>query len=248
VNPTPVIVFDNVSFAYDGVTVLEDVSLSIEKNDFVWIVGPNGGGKTTLLKLILGLLPPSQGKVSIFGLRPSQARSRIGYMPQHVQVDPRFPVTVMDVVLMGRLGNGTKFGRYNKADKEAAVRALADVGLDNLRDRHFSALSGGQQRRLLVARSLSSNPDILLLDEPMANLDFVVEKELYNLLVKLNQDRTVVMVSHDPSLVTHDVKNVVCVNRRVAIHPTFEVDSRMMGDLYRGKVRMVRHDQHTEKE
>ena len=247
-NPTPVIVFDNVNFAYDGATVLEDVSLSIEKNDFVWVVGPNGGGKTTLLRLILGLLQPTRGKVTIFGLRPSQARSKIGYMPQHAQVDLRFPVTVMDVALMGRLGNGTKFGRYGKADKEAAGKALEDVGLYELRDRHFSALSGGQQRRLLVARSLASDPDILLLDEPMANLDFIVEKELYSLLIKLNQDRTVVMVSHDPSLVTQDVKNVVCVNRRVAIHPTFEVDSRMMGDLYRGKVRMVRHDRHTNKE
>jgi zinc transport system ATP-binding protein len=238
----PVIVFENVTFAFAQAPVLEDVNLAIEGGDFVWIVGPNGGGKTTLLKLILGLLHPDQGRIKIFGMRPRQARTRIGYMPQSAQVDSRFPVSVMDVVLMGRLGNGRTFGPYSGADKDAAAKALSDVGLYELRNRHFAALSGGQQRRLLVARALACAPDILLLDEPMANLDLIVEKEILGLLHRLSAELTVIMASHDPALVAQDVKSVVCVNRKVAIHPTHEIDGEMMGDLYRGKMRMVRHD------
>ena len=237
----PVIQVEKVAFAYDGNTVLEDVDLTIGDREFIWIVGPNGGGKTTLLKLMLGLLQPSRGKVRVFGKPPRQARALMGYMPQHAQLDLKFPVSALDVVLMGRLGNGNKFGPFRKSDRSAAMEVLEEVGLGQFADRHFAALSGGQQRRLLIARALAANPKLLLLDEPTANLDLLVVKELYELLHRLNRQFTVVMVSHDPAFVSQSVEHVICVNRRVAVHPTTAVDDEILSELYHGQVRLVRH-------
>ena len=145
-------------FSYDGHPVLEDVNLSIPQGDFVSVVGPNGGGKTTLLKLVLGLLRPSQGEVRVFGAPPEQATRRIGYMPQQTQLDPQFPATVMDVALMGRLGHGRPFGPYSKKDKEVVSGALDQVGLYDLHKKAFSSISGGQRQRLFIARALACEP------------------------------------------------------------------------------------------
>jgi len=238
----PVIALEHVSFSFGAAPVLEDVTLTVEAGDFLWVVGPNGGGKTTLVRLILGLLQPDSGRIRVFGQRPKQALGRIGYMPQSAEIDARFPVSAGDVVLMGRLGSGRVFGAYSRQDKEAAAKALGAVGLSDVRDRHFAELSGGQQRRVLIARALACEPEILILDEPLANLDVVVEKEIQELLRRLRENLTILMVSHDPALVSQDVQTVVCVNRRVAIHPTFEVEGALLGDLYRGTVRVVRHD------
>ncbi len=240
----PVITFDDVSFAYNGDIVLDQVNLSIAPKEFVWIVGPNGGGKTTLVKLLLGLLSPRKGKVRVFGRAPSTVRPRLGYMPQHARLDPKFPVTVFDVALMGRIGSGIRFGRYNRADKKAALVALEQVGLADLRTRALDELSGGQQRRLLIARALASEPELLVLDEPMANLDALVEKELNKLLRRLNQHLTIVMVSHDPAFVSGYVERVVCVKKQVHVHPTSSMDSEFIRELYGAPVRLVRHDVH----
>jgi zinc transport system ATP-binding protein len=238
----PVINIEDLTFSYDGTAVLENVKLQIEPRDFACLVGPNGGGKTTLLKLILGLLAPTRGQVTVFGGRPELARHRIGYMPQHVQVDPRFPVTVSDVVLMGRLGAAETFGPYRRAQRQAAGRAIDEVGLTDLRHRPFGALSGGQRQRALIARALATQPDLLLLDEPTANLDVAAEHGLYELLSRLNQRLTIVMVSHDLGFVSEFVKNVVCVKRRVVVHPTSKVTGEVIQELYGIGVRMVRHD------
>jgi len=232
-NNNPIISADNLSFSYNGETVLENVNLAINKNDFVWIVGPNGGGKTTLLKLILGLLKPK--------------RRYIGYMPQHISLDSQFPVNVLDVVLMGRLGNGKTVGPFRAADKEIAVEVLQQVGLHQFRQKPFSELSGGQQRRLLIARALVSRPKILLLDEPTANLDANSEKDLYELLRKLNKDLTIILVSHDPAFVSDFVKRAVCVNREVHEHPTTAVSGLYVSEFYGGERRMVQHNRHIEK-
>jgi zinc transport system ATP-binding protein len=239
-----VITIEGLTFGYNGAPVLEDVNLTINQKEFVWVVGPNGGGKTTLLKLMLGLLRPARGMVRVFGQSPRQARPRIGYMPQYVQLDPQFPVDVLDIVLMGRLGNGVRWGPHRKHDKEAAAQALREVGLWEKHGHSFSTLSGGQQRRLLIARALACEPDLLLLDEPTANLDLVFERELFELLRKLNQRLTIVMVSHDPAFVSQFVERVVCVNRKVAVHPTSEMEEEIMNELYGRRVRMVRHDQY----
>jgi zinc transport system ATP-binding protein len=241
--PEPIISIENLWFSYNRALVLEDVNLAINEREFVWIVGPNGGGKTTLLKLMLGLLKPARGSVHVFGESPQQARRRLGYLPQQVHLDPLFPVNVTDVVLMGRLGNGHTIGPYRQVDRQAADRALQEVGLWEVRKQTVAALSGGQLRRLLIARALAGEPELLLLDEPTANLDLAVAEELYELLRVLNQHLTIVMVSHDPAFVSQFVKRVVCVKRKISVHPTCDMDEKIMDELYGRRVRMVRHDQ-----
>ncbi len=238
----PVIELEHVSFSYDGFPVLEDINLTVEEHDFLSIVGPNGGGKTTLLKLILGLLKPVNGTVHVFGKNPVKARSRIGYMPQYSSLDPLFPVTVMDVVLMGRLGNGKLLGAYKRTDKKAAAEALRELEVYEMKNRPFSALSGGQRQRVLLARALVSDPELLLLDEPTANVDAVIENELFDLLNRLNEKITIALVTHDLGFVSSYVKRVACVSRRVVVHPTSEITGEMINEIYGRDVQMVRHD------
>lgn len=240
----PTIVFENVSFSYGGPPVLEAVNLAIERTEFACIVGPNGGGKTTLVKLALGLLKPDTGTVRLFGKPPGAVRSHVGYMPQHVHLDPKFPVSVIDVVLMGRLGNGQSFGPYRRQDKLAARKALREVGLFDERDQPFATLSGGQQRRLFIARAIACEPELLLLDEPTANLDPRVEQELYQVLSELNQRMAVVIVSHDMTFVSQFVERVICVKRGVHIHPTSAIEDGTLSEVFGTDLRMVRHDKH----
>jgi zinc transport system ATP-binding protein len=237
-----VIKLENVSFSYDGLLVLQDVNLTVGERDFLAIVGPNAGGKTTLLKLVLGLLKPTSGTVQVFGHNPEKDRVHVGYMPQHASLDLLFPVSVLDVVLMGRLGNRNRLGFYRKEDRDAAVEALQRVEMEEIRNRPFSALSGGQQQRVLIARALASNPRLLLLDEPTANIDVAVETELFEILHELNDAITIVLVTHDLGFVSCYVKNVACVNRRVVVHPTSEITGEMINEIYGSHVHMVRHD------
>lgn len=245
--PEIVLKLENVSFGYNSKPVLENASLSVADREFVWVVGPNGGGKTTLVKLILGLLHPKSGTIRVFGRSPEAARRRIGYMPQQAQLDLRFPVTALDVALMGRLYNGVARGSYSSSDRAIAEQALEVVGLENTAPVPLRELSGGQQRRLLIARALACRPDLLILDEPTANLDRKVERELFELLKKLNQQLAIIMVSHDPAFVSDFVEQVVCVNRTVAVHPTTDRHHEFIDELYRD-VRMVRHDRHADEE
>jgi zinc transport system ATP-binding protein len=233
---------EDVHFSYDDRPIIEGAHLHVEKYDFVVIVGPNGGGKTTLLKLVLGLLHPSKGEVRVFGGTPESARPRMGYVAQYMNIDPSFPVNVMDVVLMGRLGKSMRIGPYRKADKEAARQALREVEMSELRHRPFSALSGGQRQRVLIARALASEPDLLLLDEPTSNLDVHVERQIFELLAELNKRLTVVLVSHNLQFVSRFVKNVVCVKRKVVMHPTCEITDDELKEFFGEDYIMVRHD------
>jgi zinc transport system ATP-binding protein len=242
VEPTPALAIDNLSFAYDGRIVLEEVSLRLPRLDFASIVGPNGSGKTTLVKLILGLLRPTSGSLQVLGETPVKARPRIGYLPQYSNPDPSFPITVSDVVKMGRLNASRRFGPYSRADHEAARAALDEVGLAHFGERLYATLSGGERQRVLVARALASGPELLLLDEPDAGLDQRFEHELHDLLCTLNRHLTVLLVSHDLGFVSSFVKTVICVNREVKVHPTSEIDGRIISEIYGGDVRMVRHD------
>ncbi len=241
-NPHPIQI-DNMGFAYGPVGILEQVNLTINDRDFISVVGPNGGGKTTLLKILLGLLEPQTGAVSVFGKTPEMGRKWIGYLPQHASLDPKFPVTATDVVLLGRLGKTRTLGFYTKADHEAARSMLSRVGMDKLSNRPLAALSGGQRQRVLIARALVSEPRLLLLDEPTSSLDDYVERELYDLLQELNRDLTIVVVSHDIAFVSRYVEKVVCVNRQVHIHPVGEINESIIHDMYGEHVHMVRHDQ-----
>ncbi|HSO23049.1 MAG TPA: ABC transporter ATP-binding protein [Chondromyces sp.] len=239
---SPVIEIDDLSFRFDGgPLVLENVNLRIEAGDFASIIGPNGGGKTTLVKLIIGLFKPTTGTVRVFGGPPGKARPRIGYMPQHAMMDPRFPVRAVDVVMMGRLGRGFRIATYAGADRKAANAALETVGLGASGGRPFSDLSGGQRQRILLARALVTDPELLLLDEPAANLDQKVEQDFFDLLKELNRHLTIVLVSHDLGFVAGFVRTVICVHREVDVHPTSELDGRRISEIYGGDVRMVHH-------
>ncbi len=231
---------DQVSFAYTQRTILENVSLAVGRHDFASIVGPNGGGKTTLLKLILGLIAPDSGNIRVFGKSPEQARHKIGYMPQYAHLDMDFPATVLDVVLMGRL-NRARFW-FSKKDKTQAEQAIERVDLKAFSKTGFNELSGGQKQRALIARALCSDPAILLLDEPTANVDNKTEQTLFKLLKELNQDMTILLVSHDLGFVSKYVKSVICVNKQVVIHPTTDLEGTMIKDIYHGDLKMVRHD------
>jgi zinc transport system ATP-binding protein len=239
-----VIEVQGLSFSFNGEPVLEDVNLTVGRNDFVAMVGPNGGGKSTLVRLLLGLLTPQQGRVLVLGQPPAKVRRRLGYLPQHPRLDKAFPINVDEVVLMGRLGMGGLGlgGRWSKADREAAGQALATVGLADLAGRSFAELSGGQRQRVLIARALATQPEVLFLDEPFAGVDPGAEETIYDILQDLSASMTILMVSHDLGFVSPLVGHVICVSRTVATHPTAELTPELIRDMYGREVRMVRHD------
>jgi len=231
--------FEEVSFSFHETPAVKNVSLVIEDGDFVSVIGPNGGGKTTLAKLMLGLLKPDKGKIKVFGKNPAVSRERVGYVPQFSLFDPQFPATVMDVALMGRLKRGIVF--YGKADKAAAFNALDEVGLQGLERRSFSELSGGQRQRLLIARAIAGDPDLLLLDEPTSSVDTAVEKKIGELLQTLHNRMTIIMITHDLGFVSQCVDKLVCVNTEVRLHETQDVTAEMIRDLYGAPVKIVDH-------
>jgi zinc transport system ATP-binding protein len=245
-NNDPVISINEVDFSYDGNVVLENVTFDIKEGEFAAVIGPNGSGKTTLLKLILGLLEPRRGSIRIFGGTPLRGRRHIGYMPQYPRLDDNFPVTAMDVVMMGRLGHGTNIGPFMSSDKKASESALEEVSCLGLRKKPFSALSGGQRQRVLIARALAAEPDLLLFDEPTTSLDPEIQHDLYELLHKLNERLTVIIVSHDIGFVSKYVQKIICVNRRVVLHSASEGKGDIVSMLYGEMgVRIVDHDSHT---
>ncbi|MCL6430791.1 MAG: metal ABC transporter ATP-binding protein [Anaerolineae bacterium] len=222
VEAVPAVELENVTVAYGRTVALENVSLRVAPHEFVGIVGPNGSGKTTLLRTILGLVRPVRGEVRVFGL-PADAlgpmRHRLGYVPQIAPVDIRFPVHVLDVVLMGRFGQIGLLRRPTAADREAAYHALERVGMQHLADRQIGQLSGGQRQRVFVARALAVEPELLLLDEPATGVDPGARGSLYELLNQLHQEgMTILMASHDVAVVSQLVDQVACVNRRVVLH------------------------------
>ena len=234
------IILDNISFAYKQRNVLENVDLVINKGEFASIVGPNGGGKTTLIKLILGLIKPDKGSIQVFGKSPKKARHQVGYMPQYAHLDMDFPASVMDVVLMGRLKKSNLW--FSKKDRIEAFNAIDELGMSTYVNTGFNELSGGQKQRILIARALCNSPDILLLDEPTANVDHQTEENLFSILKNLNSKMTILLVSHDLGFVSKYVKSVICVNRQVVIHPTTMINGAMINDIYHGDLKMVRHD------
>ncbi len=212
-----IITLEKVCCGYGPQEVLHNVSFALPAHSLTGIVGPNGGGKTTLLKLLLGLVTPYYGSVRVLGGRPAHVRSRIGYVPQHFLFDSRYPVSVGDVVLAGRVER-RRFGPYRREDYAAASAALTRVGLADRIDRGFSELSGGERQRVLVAQALSAEPELLLLDEPTANVDARVAQELHALFARLAEQITVVLVSHNLSVVAAHATHILCVNRTAELH------------------------------
>ncbi len=245
-----VIVLEDVSFSYGGPPVVRHVDLRVREGDFLGIVGPNAGGKSTLLKLILGLLEPQSGRIRVLGGKPARAARAIGYVPQFPGFSRYFPISVEQVVLLGRLGAGegagfwSQFlpGRYSAEDRRKARAALAEVEAEDLLHRQIGSLSGGQLQRVLLARALASEPRILILDEPTANIDQRLEGDIFDLLKRLNERLTIVVVSHDIAFISSYVDRVACINRTLVCHQTEAVDSDIIHQLYGDHVRMVTHD------
>lgn len=226
---------------FDGVPALEAVNLSIEQHDFLGIIGPNGGGKTTLLKVILGLLKPSRGKVMVFGHSPEKGREFVGYVPQYSLFDRDFPVSVWEVVLMGRLGRNRRFKRYSKEDITLVQDALATVEILDFKDTQVGKLSGGQQQRVFIARALVAEPKLLILDEPMASVDSPMQTELYELFDELRQRMAIILVSHDISAVSIYVDKIACLNRKLFYHNTKEITAEDLEAAYHCPVEIIAH-------
>jgi zinc transport system ATP-binding protein len=230
-----------ISFSYDGPQVLKGISLEVTEGEFLGVVGPNAGGKSTLLKIILGLLQPDSGEVRVMGKPPLEVRRKIGYVPQYPEFRRDFPVTVRDTVLMGRLGDTGFFGGYRRADREIADRVMAETEVADLAARRISTLSGGQLQRVLVARALACQPRILILDEPTANIDLRVESDIFDLLRELNRRMTIIVVSHDVGFISRYVSRVACLARTLMCHQTSAIDGKIINELYGMDVRMVEH-------
>jgi len=226
-------------FSYDQLPVLEHISLQIPDGEFVGVVGPNGGGKSTLIRIILGLLHASSGSLRVLGAHPRKARRKIGYVPQYPAFDRDFPITVGQLVLMGRL-NGA-WGGYNAHDREMAMQAMRETEVAGLKRRTIGSLSGGQLQRVLVARALACEPRMLLLDEPTSNIDQRVESEIFDLLKQLNERMTVIVVSHDIAFISAYVKRVACLSGTLVCHETDAISGDDIRDLYGEDVRQVHH-------
>ena len=232
---------DSVSFFYDNSPILTDVSMTVAERDFLAIIGPNGSGKTTLLKIVLGILNPGQGSVRVFGNTPSDAAGMLGYVPQDTGLNKDFPISVQDVALMGRLGRLGLGNRYAPGDRDLARQALEKVGMWEYRDRPIGKLSGGQRQRVLIARALSAEPKILLLDEPTASVDAQFQTHLFDLLKELNSKITIIVVSHDMSVLSGYINSVACLNRTLFYHDSGEITDEMLHSAYQCPVDLIAH-------
>ena len=244
---TAAIRLEAVSTVYEGERrpALREVTLTVDAGELVYVVGPNAAGKTTLLETINGLLPPATGTVQVHGMDVTthgrHVRQAIGYVPQYPAFARDFPVTVEQVVLTGRLGRGRLLGGYRRDDRELARWVMTQTEIVDLAPRRIATLSGGQLQRVLVARALACEPQILILDEPTANIDMRVESDIFDLLRVLNQRMTILVVSHDVAFISAYVRRVACVNRTLLCHATESIDGQVIQDLYGGEVRHVAH-------
>lgn len=244
---TPLVDVRGISFAYDGIPVLDDVSLTVEAGDFLGIIGPNGAGKTTLLKLVLGLLPPASGEIRLFGepLHRFKDWHRIGYVPQRIALEPNLPVSVQEVVTTGLVHERGSFRWVGKTHHDRVREALAVAGMQACRTTRIGALSAGQQQRVLIARALVTNPEILILDEPTGGVDPEAQASFYSLLRTLNRDRrvTLILVSHDLAVIAKEVTKLACLNRRLVFHghPAEFLTDASLAALYGPSVRVISH-------
>jgi len=235
--PTPLLALRDVTFAYDAEPILDRVTLDVGRRDFLAIIGPNGGGKTTLLKVMLGLLQPRSGSVLRF---PTRA-SALGYVPQFATFDRDFPLRVREVVQMGRLGLRGRFARYTSADRIAVAAALARLGLAPIAEHPVGQLSGGQLQRTLIARALVGEPEVLLLDEPLASVDAEFRDKLVDTLRELHATMPIVVVTHDLTPFAGVVRQIACMNRRLHYHPEGRLTPEMLEEVYGCPVELITH-------
>ena len=233
--------FKDISFSYGQAPVLENINLCVQEEEFFALIGPNAGGKSTLLKILLGAISPDKGKVTVYGKTPGEARCRIGYVPQFPSYRRDFPITVEDVVIMGRLGVSSAFGGYSRKDCVCARQAMLALELEDIARQQVSTLSGGQMQRMLIARALASEPEILILDEPTANIDIRAEEDIFTLLNQYNEHMTIIVVSHDIGFISSYVDRVGCLNKTLVCHETGDISGKTIEELYGAPVKMIDH-------
>lgn len=233
-NPFPAIEVRNLDFSYEKTPVLSNVNFSVNQGDFLAIIGPNGGGKSTLMKLIVGLLKPSAGEVRVFGEKVPSKKVSLGYVPQNTNGNLEFPITVEETVATGL--------PHFRPDPPKVRELLETVRMEAFSKRRLGELSGGERQRVLIARALASEPQILFLDEPSSNIDAKGQEDLYGLLAQLNAKMTIVIVSHDLMVLSLHVKSVACVNREVHFHSGSEITPEMMQNMYGSEMELVAHD------
>jgi len=240
-NTDNVIEIKNLWVGYDHEMVLQDINLSVKPTDFIGLIGPNGGGKTTLLKTILGLIQPKRGSIRIMGKPLKESRCQMGYVPQIVSMDRLFPIRVWEVVQMGMLGCRKPLRRISNAEKEVVWETLKRVDLSGKEYKAIGDLSVGQRQRVYIARALATNPEILLLDEPTANIDPQVAANIYQMLEEINHTISIIMVSHDMNAVSTYVKSIGCLNRKFYYHGTKEITHEMTQAMYNCPVDLIAH-------
>lgn len=234
-----VIEVSRVNFSYNGAPVLTDVSLTVSEREFLAFIGPNGGGKTTLLKLMLGLLKPVSGTIKVFGRPPAEVSHRIGYVAQDVTYNRSFPISVMDVVLMGRMHFHGK--RLTRRDRAVCRQALEQLEMIDYQNARIDDLSGGQKERVFIARALAGDPDILFMDEPTANLDSAGRSDLYTRLKEINRTKTIIVVSHDMMVLSSYITSVACISNSLHYHGQAEITEDMLETSYQCPVELIAH-------
>jgi zinc transport system ATP-binding protein len=229
----------HLSIKFNEQLILNDINFSIEEKDFMAIIGPNGGGKTTLLKVILGILTPDEGKVKVFGKEPKKAKDLMGYLPQRLDFDHDFPINVFETVLMGRYHGLLK--KYSNQDHKAVIQALKDVEMDELKDRQISKLSGGQMQRVFIARAIVRDPKLLIMDEPMASIDPEMQHSFYELMSRLKNKMAIVLVSHDVGAVSTHVDKIACLNQKLYYHGPIEDSANGLEEVYHCSIELISH-------
>ena len=235
----PIFDVKNLSFVLKEQTILSNISLEIFSSEYIAIIGPNGGGKTTLIRMLLGLEKPTSGEVRIYGKKLSRFKDwhKIGYVPQRAaQIDSSFPATVLDIVKMGRTSQRSMFGTFSKVDRQLVDDAMAKMDISDLKDKMVGTLSGGQRQRVMIARALASKPEILILDEPNTGVDVASQKRFYALLRELNQKEgiTIVFITHDIGVIADDIARLFTINQKAIVcnNPKQALSCEEMSELY----------------
>jgi len=238
----PVLTVKDLSYSYlKGQEVISHANFEVNEKEFVGIIGPNGGGKTTLLKLLLGLLKSNQGEIKILDTTPKKAASQIGYVPQFTHFDKNFPITVREMVLLGCLTPRSFFGRYSAQEIKKANTVLERFQLGKYANRSIGSLSGGQLQKTLIARALVSNPRILAMDEPTSSFDTHGGEGVFDLLRDLNKEITILIISHDVGFVSSYIDRAICVNRHLECHKTSELTAANLKKIFGQHVHAVDH-------
>lgn len=221
--------------------IITDINLKIRDKEFLGIIGPNGGGKTTLLKVIIGLLAPAKGKILIGGKTPGRNQNNIGYVPQYSNFNRSYPITVNEVVAMGLRSMHRITSKLSDEEQSRIAQALNKVNLLSKKNEQIGHLSGGEQQRILIARALATDPDILILDEPTASIDAQTGNSIYELLTELNSEKTIILVSHDIGAISRSVKRIACMNKKLVYHDSKEITKDMLEQTYQCPVDLIAH-------